>query len=148
MIEIALYAAGMALIFAELFVPGAVLGVLGGGLVIYALGATWWKGEALVALPMTVLTLAAVPLMVRFAVKRLSLGERLDSSNGYRSSGDARSDVLVGAEGVALTPLRPSCSERLGDRRESVVAESGLIEKDTRVQVVKVEGYRIVVRAI
>jgi len=67
-------------------------------------------------------------------------------SLGYQAS---RSDLdeLLGAEGFALTPLRPAGTARFGDRRVDVVADSEFIAKDTPVRVVQVEGSRVVVRA-
>ena len=80
-------------------------------------------------------------------MRRLTLENQLGSDQGFRAQG-ADLEELVDTEGVALTPLRPSGMARFGDRRESVVAESRLIEMNSRVRVVKVEGYRIVVRAV
>ena len=54
---------------------------------------------------------------------------------------------LLGKEGVAQTPLRPSGTAVFGERRVDVVSECDLIERGTRIRVVKVEGSRVVVRA-
>ena len=75
MVSIALYALGMGLLFAELFVPGGLLGMLGVGLVLYALVATWSSADT-AAGPLTLVTLVALPLMLRFAGRRLSLTSR------------------------------------------------------------------------
>jgi len=55
---------------------------------------------------------------------------------------------LSHATGVALTQLRPSGTAKIGGQRVDVVAESGLIERDTEIKVVAVEGMRVVVRAV
>lgn len=54
---------------------------------------------------------------------------------------------LLNQTGEALTQLRPSGNAKINGQRVDVVAESGLIERGTRVKVVAVEGARIVVRA-
>jgi membrane-bound serine protease (ClpP class) len=53
---------------------------------------------------------------------------------------------LVGAEGVAITPLRPAGTARIGDRRVDVVAEGALIASGEPVVVTLAEGARVVVR--
>jgi len=55
---------------------------------------------------------------------------------------------LLHATGVALTPLRPSGTAKIGGQRIDVVTEGGFIENGTEIKVVMVEGARIVVRAI
>lgn len=55
-------------------------------------------------------------------------------------------DHLRDAVGVALTDLRPSGTADFAGERVTVVAESGVIERATPLQVVAVEGYRVVVR--
>ncbi|HET7276066.1 MAG TPA: NfeD family protein [Longimicrobiaceae bacterium] len=62
---------------------------------------------------------------------------------GYSSS--VRRDELVGAEGVALTNLRPAGTAQFGDERMDVVTEGTWIEAGTPVRVVRSEGYRLVV---
>ena len=60
--------------------------------------------------------------------------------------GNERPD-LVGQKGVALTDLRPSGAVRLDSGGKiDVVSEGNLIERDTRVGVIDVEGLRVVVR--
>ena len=59
-----------------------------------------------------------------------------------------RAAALAGIEGITLTPLRPAGTAELEGRRVSVVAETGFIESDTRVRVLRVEGNRVVVRAL
>ncbi len=55
---------------------------------------------------------------------------------------------LVGARGVALTLLRPSGMGLFGDQRLPIVTEGEFIPKDTAIVIIKVEGARIVVRAV
>jgi membrane-bound serine protease (ClpP class) len=53
---------------------------------------------------------------------------------------------LLGAIGVSATPLRPAGKVQFGEEFVDVVAESGYIGPGTRVQVVEVEGNRVVVK--
>jgi membrane-bound serine protease (ClpP class) len=56
--------------------------------------------------------------------------------------------ALLGAIGVAATPLRPAGKVQFGDEFVDVVAEGGYIVPGTRVQVVEIEGNRIVVKEV
>ncbi len=139
------YLLGMALLFAELFAPGVILGVVGGLIVIYAVAAAWIQGDYVTAAVLTASTLVVVPLMVRFAIRRLTLRSSLPAEDGFAAA-EGGLDALVGHDGVALTTLRPAGMAEIEGRRVSVVAELGLVEAETPVRVVRVEGNRVVVR--
>ncbi len=55
---------------------------------------------------------------------------------------------LLGQTGFALTSLRPSGTALIQDRRVDVVTEGVMIERDTPIKVVAVEGMRVVVAAV
>ena len=55
---------------------------------------------------------------------------------------------LLGAIGSAATILRPAGIARFGDRFVDVVSDGSLIEMGSRVQVVEIEGNRIMVKEI
>jgi membrane-bound ClpP family serine protease len=86
-------------------------------------------------------------------VNRLILkppGEAVDE-DGVPEPGPAPAQTyaaLLGAIGVAATPLRPAGKVQFGDQFVDVVAESGYVEPGTRVQVVEIEGMRVVVKEI
>ena len=63
------------------------------------------------------------------------------------SSLDANAGLL-GAIGIAATGLRPAGKVRLGDDFVDVVAEGDYIEIGSRVQVIEIEGNRIVVKQV
>ena len=54
---------------------------------------------------------------------------------------------MEGQRGVVLASCRPSGIAEINGKRLDVVAESGFIEKDAEVEVILVEGNRIVVRS-
>ena len=60
--------------------------------------------------------------------------------------GDA--DIAVGTEGQAVTELRPIGACRLNDKRVDCIAQSGVIEAGTAVQVVQIDGMTIKVKAV
>lgn len=61
---------------------------------------------------------------------------------------DKVSPALLGAIGVAATDLRPAGMVHFGDDFIDVVAEGSYVPAGTRVQVVEIEGYRVVVKEV
>ena len=124
---------GLALIFAGLFYA---LGGPGNG-ALY---------PAATALVMTLAILAAffVYLPRSGVWKRIGLPLRQTALGGYVSSDDYTS--YLGQFGTAVTLLRPSGTVEIDDVRLSVVTEGEFIAPGTQVQVVMVQGSRIVVR--
>lgn len=55
---------------------------------------------------------------------------------------------LLGAIGIAATALRPAGKVRFGDDFVDVVAEGDYVESGSRVQVIEIEGNRIVVKEV
>jgi membrane-bound serine protease (ClpP class) len=70
---------------------------------------------------------------------------------GHRDAGfitaPARPE-LVGKDGTAITDLRPSGTARIGEERIDVVTEGEYVAQGSRVQVVRSDGYRHVVRRV
>lgn len=55
---------------------------------------------------------------------------------------------LLGAIGVAATPLRPSGKAQFGEEFFDVIAEGDFVSPGARVQVVEIEGNRVVVKEV
>ena len=66
------------------------------------------------------------------------------ASSGYVSSSDFTG--YIGMEGVAVSLLRPSGIAEIGGARLNVVTEGALIPPGTPIEVITVQGSRIVVR--
>jgi hypothetical protein len=62
--------------------------------------------------------------------------------------GAAQAAGLLGAVGTSVTVLRPAGTVRFGDQFVDVVTEGGYIPAGARIQVVEVEGTRIVVKEV
>jgi membrane-bound ClpP family serine protease len=56
--------------------------------------------------------------------------------------------ALLGAIGVAATPLRPAGKVQFGEEFVDVVADGGYVGPGARVQVIEIEGNRIVVKEV
>lgn len=146
---IVLLAAGMLLVGAEIFVPGAILGSLGGlslfGAVIVAFGISSQVGFYTLfgVLILTVLTVTA--WIKLFPRSRVGQGMTLNASGTAFKATDSK-QALLGKTGVAHSELRPAGFAMIEGQRIDVVAEGGIIDKDHPIVVVKVEGNRVVVR--
>jgi len=145
---VVLYILGMALMITEVFMPGAVMGIVG---LVFALGSiviAFSQESQTLGFVLIGITAVSIPLMVFVwlgVLKRLMAIKM--TQQGYTSA-MVHLKELIGQEGVAITMLRPSGMARFGDRKVDVVAESEVIDKDTRIKVVEVESNRVVVRAV
>ena len=146
-----LIAAGLVLMALEVYVPGFVLGSIGLVLLIIAgvlCYRTYGGVTALVVAGVEgVLTLAVVFASLKWfpetaAGRRMILAE---TQTGVRSQTE-RTPELVGRQGVAHTVLRPTGVAVVDGKRLDVVAESGMIERGSKIKVVAVEENRVMVR--
>jgi membrane-bound ClpP family serine protease len=171
MLAVLLFVLGLILIALEVFVlPGfGVAGISGILLVLVSLALVTlekkpetsqeWMNLAGTMVTFGLVLLAAVPLAIALAwylpsipyVNRLILKPALEQTEDLgEPSESVRPDMgaLLGAIGVAATPLRPAGKVQFGEEFVDVVAESGYVVPGTRVQVVEIEGNRVVVKEI
>ena len=145
---------GIALIIAELFVSGGILGLIGLGAVIASLfltGASVTHMAMSILIALIVAIVAAVILfksigMERGIFRRIILTDRTTTELGYVSA-ENRLD-LIGLTGKTLTPLRPSGSAEINGERVDVVSVGTFIERNKDIKVIKVEGVRVVVKEL
>ena len=151
-VYIALLAGGLLLLGIEIFLPGGILGMIGGLALLVAMvigfkvfGA---DGGMLSAVAIVVVSTVYLFLVMKF-LPHSPIGRMvtLTSSTNYRSMPKER-NALVGQQGETQTDLRPGGFARINGKRVDVVAEGGWIEKGARVTVVGVEGARVVVREV
>lgn len=146
---ILLMLAGVVLLFLETLLPGLIAGVTGflclaaGVIVTYRdFGA---EAGHLVLLGVMVILIVGVVLWLRyFPQSRMG---RIFVSDSVVGEMDLALDELIHKEGVARSPLRPSGTAIIEGKRYDVVSEGGFIPAETSIQVVSVEGSRVVVRA-
>ncbi len=143
-----------ALVLEILVVPG--FGLAGvSGIILIAWGVLLLAVDFTQATTALVLALAATMAVLVFGVrlfKRYNLWQMLTlRTKQYREAGYvAPSSGLVlntGKTGTALTPLRPSGAAEVSGLRLDVVTEGEYIPAGTPIEVVRVEGARVVVRS-
>lgn len=77
---------------------------------------------------------------------RIMLKNRSTEEKGYTSQED-KSEYLF-QKGVAITPLRPAGTIRIGQKRVDAVSSGSYIDRDEAVRVIQVEGTRVVVEPV
>lgn len=144
-------AIGVALIFAELFVPGGILGTVGAIVVIWSLSlmTDTFLGLMLAILVSFAIIAILIYIMIKLIPndkmkKTLILSSSLKNEEGYVSSKDLKS--YIGKVGVAESTLRPTGKAKIEGRVLDVVSEDKLIEKGKFVKVTYVDGTKILVR--
>jgi membrane-bound serine protease (ClpP class) len=94
--------------------------------------------------------LPSIPYVNRLILKPPTEAEEtadVDATMRGEGFGPDRS-ALLGAVGVAATALRPAGIARIGDEFVDVVTEGGYIHAGTRVQIIEMEGTRVVVKEV
>jgi membrane-bound serine protease (ClpP class) len=141
---------GAALLFAEIFLPGMIAGIIGfcclvAGVIV---GYVEYGPRAGTFLLLGVIfgLLAGFAAWVKFFPD--SRYARLFVSHRVVGNIDAEKPQLLQQTGTAFTNLRPSGTALINGQRVDVVTEGGMITRGTPVRVVAIEGMRVVVRTV
>jgi membrane-bound serine protease (ClpP class) len=159
--QVLLIGLGLLLIGAEVFlIPGfgvaGLLGILallaGFGSSLVGAGATWGAIATAVARAGLSLALAIIAglIVVRF-LPRLPIGRRLILDTGLAAKAGYQSEPerdrrWLGHQGITVSALRPSGIAQLDGERVDVVSDGMFLEPGTPIEVIRVDGNRIVVR--
>ena len=162
--DLILVALGVILVGLEvLVIPGfGIFGIAGGlalvgGLVMTQVGdlpmrADFAQAATVITAAMVIVGISAwfllrsLPGSWRLKRSGVLLPESTDRDEGYTSA-DVRLE-LEGAEGVAITALRPAGVGLFAEERLDVVSESDWIEEGSKIRIMSAEGYRHIVRAV
>lgn len=152
--DLAVFGIGIVLLVLELVIPSfGLLSVLGaislfGGVMMAS------SDPKQAALSVGIAILIAIPVVI-LAVKyfhhrgvwnRFILRQQLTTEEGFVSGPSKQ--YLIGLQGISITPLRPAGTVQLGDERVDVVTDGSFIAASQHVEVIRVEGARVVVREI
>jgi membrane-bound serine protease (ClpP class) len=161
--ELLLAAIGLVLLAIEIFVtPGfGLVGALGitalfGGLALSMVGAGDTAATIVAAVSRIVISLVVALLaglvLLRFFprlpfARRLVLDANLGTGPAHGSAPESDQRWL-GRQGIAASMLRPAGIAEIDNQRVDVVADGVLIDAGERIEVMRVDGNRIVVRRI
>jgi len=163
-LDIILFIIGLILLAAEIFViPGFGVAGIGGILLILIslfLSLTpsgpFFNFESIsLAFVQLAGALAAAFILILVLAKflpksrsfsKLILDESEKSEKGFVSYPSEKN--LIGAEGIALTTLRPAGTAEINGKRVDVITDSEYVQQGSRIIVERVEGIKVVVKAI
>lgn len=149
-----LFLGGIALIGLEMFIPGGIVGTVGIITLIYAI---IYVNESTynIAFIIIVSFMLGVGLYLfnrKMLNKKLAflnqlvLNDAISTEEGYVAS-ESRAD-LIGKKLLAYTDLRPAGVAALSNEKFDVVTDGDFVEKGNEIEVIRVEGMRIVVKKI
>ena len=144
--------AGFIFVGIEMIVPGfSVPGI--SGIVCLIAGVFLLADTAMEGFFITVIVLALLGILMAVMLYLLSKGkfrspiileEEQKSTEGYLSSSDLK--YLLGKKGVAMTDLRPTGVGQIDGINFDVISEGNYISAGEPVEIIKVEGSKLIVR--
>ena len=149
-----IFIGGIALIGLEMFIPGGIVGTVGVITLVYAIiyvnKSTYYIAFILVISLILAVILYYVNRNVfhkkLMFLDRLVLNDSISTKDGYVAS-ESRLELL-GQKLIAYTDLRPAGVAVLENEKLDVVTDGDFIEKGNKIEVIRVEGMRIVVKKI
>lgn len=147
---VVLFLAGIFLIAIEVIVPGAILGVIGGGLMLAGVGVSFARfgatGGALASgLAVGVGALAIYLEFVLLPKSRMAKALSMTATVEGTSQPAIAEPAIVGKRAVAVTPLGPSGLVECEGRRYEAYSRSGHAAAGTAVDVVGLDNFRLIV---
>jgi membrane-bound serine protease (ClpP class) len=147
-----LFVAGLGLFWLEMYVPGGVIGVAGIAAILAGIVLTFAQHGIVAGASTSAAVLTVTVLMMRHwmhGFSRSFFGSQMtnrDVSGKNDFVDDTR--ALVGQRGITVSRVQPGGKAQFGDRRLDVIAQLGAIEPGIEVEIIRVDGIAIVVRAI
>lgn len=148
---------GIGLLILETFMPGfGAPGITGIVLEVITLVMTWIEHGPVATLAMLLIVLLVTAIAISVGLRSITRGRLSKSSlvnsetesneDGYRSTQDLA--VFMDKEGTTSTVLRPAGIADFDGVRLNVSSEGDYIPAGTKIRIIKVEGAKILVRAI
>ena len=147
---------GILLLMLETFLPGMIAGIIG---TLSLIAAVWlsltadelggWSSGQRAALAGGIIVFATAISLIWlrwFAVKFFRRGFTLDAA--IESRADAPVAAVQGAQGIALTDLRPLGRAEIAGKRYEVRCQTGHVPSGARIEVISSEFGSLLVRPI
>lgn len=153
-----LIALGILLVFIEILllpgfgaagIPGIILFCVGVGMI--------WTNEgvktALIFTSIALIFVIPIAIILLSLIRETSIGKTFildaaeSSDKGYHAA-PRELTALVGKSGKTITPLRPAGVALINGQRVDIVTQGEFVEPETEIEVIQVEGSRVVVRSL
>ena len=147
---IILQLAGVAVVFAEIFIPsGGLLGIIAAGLFGYSLFIVFTDISTLAGGYFLAADIMGLPFLIYFGIKMLArspatLNQTLSSEEGVTSQSPTM-ESFMNHKGKTLADLHPGGPALIDNQRIDVVSRGEYISKGSEIIVVAVRGNQIVV---
>ena len=141
-----LAAAGLILVFLEFFLPGAIMAIGGGLLLLASLILFYIEETSLLSLAVYAAGLAlALFLVIRLALSRVQKGQVCLPTDQEGFQACVYPKEMIGKVAIATTDLKPSGYIQAGDSAFAALSKSGYIEKGAQVRIIGGEGASLIV---
>ncbi len=150
-----MYAVGLLMLVAEIFIPSqGVLTIAGLGFLVAGVVKTFSYAGNQTGVVAIFACLVCVPAFAFLAIKywpRTPIGRRIAPPNPIVTAADSSVPVeelsrLIGRTGRSATALRPVGICEFDGKRVSCIAEFGIVDADETVEAVRIEGSNLAVR--
>ena len=143
-IALVLVVASLVLVFLEVLVPS--LGLLTVGAIACAVGAivVAFQAGTTVGVVFLAATVLLMPVALYCGVSLLRHTSLVTEPSP--GGGEGAPAFAPGTAGVTVSVLRPSGAAMIGAKKVSVVTQGEIVEKNAKIEVVRCEGNRVVVR--
>lgn len=151
---LAFFGLGILFLLIEVFVPGfGIFGILGiAGIIGSIIAASVSVKQAFLSIAVSfVLSIIIVTLFFKYLSKKPSFSRLILTLNQEKDLGytaPIKKDAILGKQGYAITPLRPAGTVEIENERIDAVSEGEFLPAGTRIEVVKIDSSRIVVKKV
>jgi len=149
---ITLLTAGLVLLAFELIVPGAILGLAGGLLLLAGVGLAFFQdgfGGGVTALAIALTGIGLMLWLELRVLPRTRFGRRMFLSKAIDATSQppiaTAAAAVVGREAIAVTALGPTGIVLVDGHRYEARCDSGFAEEGAKLKVIRVETFQLVV---
>lgn len=141
---------GLLMVYLEFFLPGAILGTIGGILLLASVVLFFQESHSpLFAVLYLIAVLGSLAAVIKYALWKISQSKSKsgfysrDAQVGYYAS--TFDPEMIGKEGIVITDLKPGGYILVEGKQVSAISESGYIGTGEKVRVLQGEGDSLIV---
>lgn len=144
---LSLWIIGLLMVYLEFYLPGAILGTIGGILLLASVVLFSQEFSPLISLLYLLSVLASLGFVIKYALWKIP--RRKDdfysaaAQNGYTASSFDKE--AIGKEGIVLSDLKPGGYILIDGKQHAAISESGYLAQGEHVKVLRGEGDSLIV---